>query len=140
MKLIKHKRRRLIVNKEMQYDVLMYLGVFVVSLFVTQAITAYLFIEQVKEVAIHMSAMEFIKKFQVSFMVYQIIPLALCLIFGIYIFNRLTIRIAGPLYNMKRLLRAATTDKKRDVEIKLREDDYFQEEIEDINVFLKRKI
>lgn len=140
MKLIKHKRRRLIVNQEMQYDVLMYVGVFVISLFLTQAITAYLFIDQVKEIAMHMSAMEFIKKFQISFMVYQLIPLALCLVLGIYVFNRLTIRIAGPLYNMKRLIKAASIDKKREVEIKLREDDYFQEEIKDINVFLKRKI
>ncbi|WP_374029120.1 HAMP domain-containing protein [Bdellovibrio bacteriovorus] len=138
MKLFK-PRRKMIVNQEVQYDVLMYVGLFVVSIFIVQIFTAYLFIEQVEKVVGSMSALEFLSRYKVSFLVYQIIPVSLSLLVGIYIFNRLTSRIAGPLYNIKRVLRRVSDVDADNVEIKLRQDDYFQEEVKDINVILKRK-
>ncbi|MEN0057311.1 MAG: HAMP domain-containing protein [Bdellovibrio sp.] len=134
-------RRRLIVNREVQYDVLMHLSILVVSLFLAQVLAASLFLYHYREVIPTMSALDFISRFRISFLVYQLIPLTLGLLIGSYIFNRLTSRIAGPLYNMKRILHSVDQDRSRDLEIKLREDDYFQEEIEDINrVLLKRRI
>lgn len=130
-------RRKLIVNREVQYDVLMYVGVFVISLFVLQIATAYFFLKQAQPVAESMSAMEFLTRFKVSFLVYQIVPLALSLIVGVYIFNRLTSRIAGPLYNLRKTLRKAREQEDGVVQIKLRENDYFKEEINDVNVILK---
>lgn len=134
------RRRRLIVNREVQYDVLMYVGVFVVSLFAVQVVTAYLFLDQVQRNVGSMSALEFISRYKVSFMVYQIIPVTFCLVIGAFIFNRLTSRIAGPLYNMRRTLQRVRNEELDSAVIKLREDDYFQEEIEDINAILKKRV
>lgn len=132
-------RRKMIVNREVQYDVLMYVGLFVIALFLVQVFTAYLFIDQVERVVGTMSALEFISRYKVSFLVYQIIPVTFSLVVGVYVFNRLTSRIAGPLYNMKRILQKARNGDPEPVEIKLRENDYFHDEIKDINVILKRK-
>ncbi|MEK2646400.1 HAMP domain-containing protein [Bdellovibrio sp. BCCA] len=132
-------RRKMVVNREVQYDVLMYVGVFVVALFIVQVFTAYLFLDQVQRVVGTMSALEFIARYKISFLVYQIIPVSFSLIVGVYIFNRLTSRIAGPLFNMRRILQKARNGELETAEIKLRENDYFQEEINDINVILKRK-
>jgi len=133
-------RRRMIVNREVQYDVLMYVGLFVIALFLVQIFTAYLFIDQVERVVGTMSAREFLSRYKISFLVYQIIPVTFCLVVGVYFFNRLTSRIAGPLYNVKRTLEKARVGELESAEIRLREDDYFHEEIEDINVILKRRI
>lgn len=132
-------RRRMIVNREVQYDVLMYVGVFVFSIFLLQAIATYLFISRIEEVISHLSAREFVARYKVSFLVYQMIPVGLGMLIGAYIFNRLTSRIAGPLYNMKRTLRILAESPDETPEIKLREDDYFHDEIEDVNIILRRR-
>ena len=131
-------RRKLIVNREVQYDVLMHVCVFVLALFMVQACTAYVYLYQVQKVVGSMSAVEFIEKYKVSFLVYQSISVTVCMLVGGYFFNRLTRRIAGPLYNMKRVLRRSLTQPGQDLDIKLREDDYFKEEIEDVNAMLKK--
>ncbi|KYG64774.1 hypothetical protein AZI86_11255 [Bdellovibrio bacteriovorus] len=133
-----HARRRLIVNREVQYDVLMYVGLFVMSLFMGQVAAGYLFVSQVEEVVGSMSAAEFLSRYKVSFLIYQTIPLAVCLLAGVFVFNRLTSRIAGPLYNARRVIRSIQEGTAKDPHIRLRENDYFKEEIDDINVILKK--
>lgn len=136
---MKNLRRKLIVNREVQYDVLMHVGLFVLALFVVQALTAYFYISQVQKAVAHLSALEFIQRYQVSFLVFQTVSATVCMLVGIYFLNRLTVRIAGPLYNMKRILRRAQTEDPETLRIQLRKDDYFQEEIEDVNVILKKR-
>lgn len=133
------RRRRLVVNREVQYDILMYVGVFIVSLFVIQVLTAYLFVDRVERSIGSMSAQEFIERYKVSFLVYQIIPISICMVVGVFVFNRLSSRIAGPLYHMRRVLQKTQRGEIEGVEIKLREGDYFQEEIEDVNAILKKR-
>lgn len=133
-----HPRRRLIVNREVQYDVLMYVGLFVMVLFMSQVAAGYLFIAQVEDAVGAMSAVEFLSRYKVSFLIYQTIPLAICLLVGVYIFNRLTSRIAGPLYNARRVIRSIQAGTAKNPHIHLRENDYFKEEINDINVILKK--
>lgn len=132
-------RRKLIVNREVQYDVLMHVGLFVGALFLVQAGTAYLYLHQVQKVVGSMSALEFISRYKISFLVYQSISVTICMLVGVYFLNRLTSRIAGPLYNMKRILRKAQHDASGNLDIKLRDGDYFQEEMEDVNVILKKR-
>ena len=131
-------RRKLIVNREVQYDVLMHVCLFVLGLFLVQAATAYVYLYQVQKVVGAMSAVEFIEKYKVSFLIYQSISVTVCMLVGGYFFNRLTRRLAGPLYNMKRILRRAQNEPGQHLDIKLREDDYFKEEIEDVNAMLKK--
>ncbi|KHD87122.1 MAG: hypothetical protein OM95_16205 [Bdellovibrio sp. ArHS] len=134
------QRRRLIVNREIQYDVLMYVGIFVMSIFVVQALALYLFLSRLEPVVSHMTALEFVTKYKVSFLIYQLIPVGFGMVVGVYVFNRLTSRIVGPLYNVKRVLQNAVENQQNPDEIKLRENDYFREEINDLNVILKRKM
>jgi hypothetical protein len=117
----------------------MYVGLFVMALFIGQIVAGYIFIYQVEGVISKMSAVEFLDKYKVSFLVSQIVPLVLCLAAGAYIFNRLTSRIAGPLYNARRVIQAIQSGTAKDPHIRLRENDYFKEEIDDINVILKKK-
>lgn len=139
MNLIK-RRRKLIVNREVQYDLLMHVGLLIATFFVAQIITSFVFIQRVWKVAEAMSAIEFINQYKISFLIYQSIPFSLCLILGTYFFSRFSSRIAGPLYNMKKVVQKANEGQLHNAEIKLREHDYFQDEINDINVMLKRKI
>lgn len=132
-------RRKMIINHEVQYDMLMHVGLWICGLFVAQILTAFLFIHEVQSVAEKMSAMEFITRYRISFLFYQLIPVGLGLVFGTYFFNRFSSRIAGPLYNMKRVVKRANEHLGEPAEIKLRENDYFKKEIEDINVLLRRK-
>lgn len=135
-----NQRRRLIINREVQYDVLMYVGIFVMSVFAVQALAMYIFLSQLEHVVSHMTALEFVAKYKVSILIYQLIPVGFGMIVGVYVFNKLTSRIVGPLYNVKRILHNAVETQQIPQEIKLREHDYFREEINDINVILKRRI
>ncbi len=101
-------RRKLIVNREVQYDVLMYVGMFVISIFIMQSLATYLFISRVEDVITNLSAQEFVARYKISFLIYQLIPVCVGMVFGAFIFNRLTNHIAGPLYNMKRVLSNVT--------------------------------
>lgn len=137
--MLKFKRRKTIVNREVQFDILMYVGLLVVSLFIMQVVSASMFLHQFQKLAENMSALEFISRYKVSFLIYQSFPLGICLIFGVTIFNRVSSRIAGPLFNMKRVLRKAQENPDAPSLIHLRQGDYFQEEINDVNEMLKRK-
>lgn len=139
LKIMKNLRRKIIVNREVQYDVLMYVGIFVLALFSIQAMTAYVYISQVSSAVGHLSALEFIDRYKVSFLVYQTVSVTLCMAGGIYFFNRLTLRIAGPLYNMRRVLKKAQQPGEAPLSIQLRENDYFKEEIDDVNSMLKKR-
>lgn len=138
MKLFK-QRRKLIVNREVQYDVIMYVSLLVVAIFACQGIAALFFLQWARPLASNMTALEFIEHFKISFFIYQLIPVTFGLALGIYLFNRLTSRIAGPLFNLKRVVRAFQAAPSAQAEIKLRQDDYFQDEIKDINLILKQR-
>lgn len=133
------KRRKMIVNRELQFDILMYVGLLISSLFVMQIMTASIFLHQFDKIAESMTAMEFIARYKISFLIYQSISFGICMVFGVFIFNRFSSRIAGPLFNMRRALRQAEVSPDQPVVIRLREDDYFQAEIDDVNAMLKRK-
>lgn len=136
---MKNFRRKMIVNREVQYDVLMHVGLFVLGLFSVQALTAYIYVFQIQSAVAHLSALEFIERYQVSFLVFQTLSVTICMFVGIYFFNRLTVRIAGPLYNMRRVLKKFQAEDGATVTIQLRENDYFQEEIKDVNRILKKR-
>ena len=137
-------RRRLIVNPEVQFDVLMYVGLFVATLFLAQVFACYLFINQIQSIAgdgdfREMSVVQFIARYKTVFLVYQLIPILIGLVVGYWYFNMMTRRIVGPIYNIKRTMRQMAEEEAGAVPIKLRSDDYFQDLAEDINNVLQRK-
>lgn len=133
-------RRKLIVNREVQYDLLMYVSLLIAVFFVAQIFTAFIFLQRVEGTAETMSASDFIARYRISFLVYQIFPFSLCLFLGTFFFSHFSSRIAGPLYNMKKVVQRANKGTKDSVEIRLRENDYFKDEINDINAMLRRKM
>jgi hypothetical protein len=141
MKII-HPRRKLIVNKEVQYDVLMYVSVFVAVVFVAQVISAFFIIHKVESMAAagefsSLNVQEFVSRYKIPLLIFEMLPVLLCLVFAPFIFNRLTARIVGPLYNMRRILRRVA-DNDPSAEIHLREGDYFQDLAQDLNTVIKR--
>lgn len=110
----------------------MYVGLLIAAFFVAQILTAFVFLQRIEGVAETMSASDFITRYRISFLVYQIFPFSLCLFLGSYFFNHFSSRIAGP----------QQVNKSEDAraEIRLREHDYFKNEINDVNTMLKRKI
>jgi hypothetical protein len=139
-----HPRRQLIVNKEVQYDVLMYVGIYVMCIFLAQVFAGFLFLSKLEERTqsgefASLSVPEFITRYKTVLLVYELIPVLVGGIAGVFIFSRLTSRIVGPLYNVRRVLQKATSEHTEAPEIKLREQDYFQDLIDDINTALKNK-
>ncbi|UXR64580.1 HAMP domain-containing protein [Bdellovibrio bacteriovorus] len=137
-------RRKLIVNREVQFDVVMHVSLFVAVLFLGQIIAAYLFIGKIQELAgtgafSLMSVSEFIARYKTVFLVYQLIPVLIGLVVGFWYFNRMTRRIVGPLFNIKRTVKRMADENLDSVEIHLRENDYFQDLAQDINVVLQKK-
>jgi len=141
MKLI-HPRRKLIVNKEVQYDVLMYVSLFVASVFIAQVLAAFLFVNKIEGLAeagefANMTVAEFIGRYKLSLMIFELLPVLVCLVIAPLFFNRLTSRIVGPLYNMRRILRRVADDDSS-AEVHLREGDYFQDLAQDLNTVIKK--
>ncbi|AHZ83394.1 HAMP domain-containing protein [Bdellovibrio bacteriovorus] len=137
-------RRKLIVNREVQFDVVMHVSVFVAVLFLGQLFAAWMFIGKIQELAgtgafSLMSVQEFISRYKTVFLVYQLIPVLLGLVVGFWYFNRMTRRIVGPLFNIKRTVKRMADENLDSVEIHLRENDYFQDLAQDINVVLQKK-
>ncbi|MGZ3769684.1 MAG: HAMP domain-containing protein [Bdellovibrio sp.] len=136
---IPRPRRKLVVNREVQFDILMYVGLLTAFLFVLQVVTAIVFLNQLEGMAKNMSAMEFLSKYKISFLVYQGVVFGVCMIVSIFVFNRFSSRIAGPIYNMRRTLRKFQQNPSVPLFIHLRKNDYFKDEINDVNAMLKRK-
>jgi hypothetical protein len=145
MGIFKH-RRKLIVNREVQYDALMFVGLFVTGIFVAQVIAGWVLISKLEDKAAageygSMSIAEFIARHKVMFLMNEFIVVAACLIAGFYLTNRVTSRIVGPLFNIRRILNRASHQEEaaEPVQIRLREDDYFQDLAKDLNVALQKK-
>ena len=139
-------RRKLIVNREVQYDILMYMGLFVTGVFITQIFAAWLIVNRLEQQASagdfsHMTIGEFIARYKTVFLINELLAVGVCLVVGFYLTNRLTSKIVGPLYNIRRILRRNNNDVEANnvVEIKLREGDYFQDLAEDLNTTLRKK-
>ena len=86
-----------------------------------------------------MTAREFLAHYKTSFWVYQFVPVSICCIAGFFVFSKLTSRIVGPVYNMQRVLKT-NAETEEVAQIHVREDDYFRQEMRDVNLLLKRKI
>ena len=136
-----NQRRKLIVDREVQYDLLMYVALFVTFVFLSQIFVAYLFLHKLEEKAElgqlgAMTITEFLAKFKVVFLLNELIAVGACLVIGFYFFNRLSSKIVGPLYNIRRILRLNKEQPGKTLEIKLRKDDYFQDLVDDLNTAL----
>lgn len=137
-------RRKLIVNREVQYDALMFVGLFVTGIFIAQVIAGWVLISKLEDKAISgeygsMSIAEFIARHKVMFLMNEFVVVVVCLIAGFYLTNKVTSKIVGPLFNIRRIInRASHTEAAEPVEIKLREGDYFQDLAKDLNVALKK--
>lgn len=134
----------MIVNAEVQFDVLMYVGVFISTLFLAQIGACYLFIHKIQSISgfgdfQSMSVADFIARYKTVFMVYQIIPIILGLVVGYWYFNHMTRKIVGPIFNIKRTMKKAAEEDVGGTLIHLRSDDYFQDLAEDINAILQKK-
>ncbi|UYL08504.1 HAMP domain-containing protein [Bdellovibrio sp. SKB1291214] len=145
MAIFKH-RRKLIVNREVQYDALMFVGLFVTGIFVAQVIAGWVLISKLEDKAAageygSMSIAEFIARHKVMFLMNEFVVVIGCLILGFYLTNRVTSRIVGPLFNIRRILNRASRQEEaaEPVQIRLREDDYFQDLAKDLNVALQKK-
>lgn len=138
-------RRKLIVNREVQYDILMYMGLFITGVFITQIFAAWIIVHKLEQKAsagefASMTIAEFIARYKTVFLINELLAVGVCLIAGFYLTNRLTSKIVGPLYNIRRILRRnnAETEPSNVVEVKLRQGDYFQELAEDLNHTLRK--
>lgn len=133
-------RRRLIVNKEVQFDILMYVAVLATAIFSLQMITGYFFLHKIEKIAIldSMSIPEFVSHYKVVFLLVQFIPVVFCLALSLHFFNRLSSRIVGPLYNIRKTFQMMATDKRKR-EIRLREHDYFKDVVDEINLALREQ-
>lgn len=143
MKLL-NQRRTLVVDREVQYDLLMHVVLFVVFVFLSQIFVAYMFLSKLETKAAlgelgSMTILEFLMKYKVAFLINELVAVSACIVIGFYFFNRFTSRIVGPLYNIRRILHLRKTASESPVEIKLREGDYFQDLAEDLNIALNRK-
>lgn len=139
---IKKARTQFFVNKQVQYDVIMHVLIFMVGLFVTQIMCTYLFVSRIEGILgvatfEEMSAVEFIQRYKSSFLVIQLIPVVLFLFVGFVYFGRMTLKIVGPLFNIQRTLRKLNDDGLEKLEVKLRDDDYFQELAQQINLLIR---
>lgn len=138
-------RRKLIVHREVQFDVLMHVSIFVIILFLGQVLAGYLFLSKIQAMAGEgafslMSVGEFVSRYKTVFLVYQLIPVLFGLLAGFWYFNSMTRRIVGPLFNIRRSIRRMAEEDLDSVEIQLRADDYFQDLAQDINIVLKKKL
>ena len=136
-------RRKYVVNREVQFDLLMYVGLFVTFVFLSQIVVAYLFINKLQLKADtgelgSMTIVEFIDKFKMIFLLNEVVAVGTCFVLGFYFFNRVTSRIVGPLYNIGRMLKSVRNRPENTVEIRLRKDDYFQDLAKELNVALNR--
>ncbi|WP_413561038.1 HAMP domain-containing protein [Bdellovibrio sp. HCB209] len=139
-------RRQLIVNREVQYDALMFVGLFVTGIFIAQVIAGWVLVSTLEEKALageygSMSIAEFIARHKVMFLMNEFIVVVACLIAGFYLTNKVTSKIVGPLFNIRRIINRASRAEEtaEPVEIKLREGDYFQDLAKDLNVALQKK-
>lgn len=144
MKRIKKPRTTFFINRQVQLDVIMHVMIFVSGLFLTQLICAVLFVLRIEsligvDALQELSAMEFLNRYKYFFAVTQVIPLVIFIILGIFYFGRMTQKIVGPLFNIQRVLRTMNNEGREKLEIKLREDDYFQELAQQINVLIASK-
>ncbi|WP_413578288.1 HAMP domain-containing protein [Bdellovibrio sp. HCB290] len=143
MSIFKH-RRKLIVNREVQYDALMFVGLFVIGIFIAQVIAGWVLLSKLEDKALageygSMTIAEFIKHHKVMFLVNELLVVIACLVAGFYLTNKLTSKIVGPLFNIRRIINRAAKPEAEHVEIKLREGDYFQDLAKDLNVALQKR-
>ncbi|WP_413587240.1 HAMP domain-containing protein [Bdellovibrio sp. HCB274] len=143
MSIFKH-RRKLIVNREVQYDALMFVGLFVTGIFIAQVIAGWVLISKLESKALSgeygsMTIAEFINHHKVMFLVNELLVVIACLVAGFYLTNKLTSKIVGPLFNIRRIINRAAKPEAEPVEIKLREGDYFQDLAKDLNVALQKR-
>ncbi|MEK2690681.1 HAMP domain-containing protein [Bdellovibrio sp. GT3] len=143
MGIFKH-RRKLIVNREVQYDALMFVGLFVTGIFIAQVIAGWVLISKLESKALageygSMTIAEFIAHHKTIFLVNELLVVIVCLVAGFYLTNKVTSKIVGPLFNIRRILNKAAKPEAEPVEIKLREGDYFQDLAKDLNVALQKR-
>lgn len=137
-------RTKFFIHRQIQLDVIMHVLIFLVGLFIAQIFCGYFFINRVVagagiDVMQELSAVEFISRYKTLFLMSQLIPVSIFLLLGIYYFGRMTQKIVGPLFNIQRSLRRLNTEGLEKLEIKLREDDYFQELAQQINTLISSK-
>lgn len=67
-------RRKLIVNREVQYDILMYMGLFITGVFITQIFAAWMIVHKLEQKAsagefASMTIAEFIARYKTVFLI-----------------------------------------------------------------------
>lgn len=137
-------RTKFFIHRQVQLDVIMHVLIFLIGLFITQIFCGYFFIQKVLsgtgvDVMQELSAVEFISRYKTLFLMSQLVPVSIFLLLGIFYFGRMTQRIVGPLFNIQRSLRRLNAESLEKLEIKLREDDYFQELAQQINTLIASK-
>ena len=137
-------RTKFFIHRQVQLDVIMHVLIFLVGLFVTQILCGYFFIGKVvsgagPDAMQELSAFDFISRYKVVFLMSQLIPVSIFLLLGIFYFGRMTQKIVGPLFNIQRSLKRLNTESLEKLEIKLREDDHFQELAQQINTLISSK-
>lgn len=131
-------RKQLIVNKEVQFDLLAFLGVSGASFFICQTALALIFYGQIRDILPFVTSEELISRYAIPFFVLQIIPLATTFIICTIYFNKLTNQIVGPIYKIKKTFEMALQTNEFQP-IVLREGDYFKKEVDVINEYMNRK-
>ena len=137
-----NRRKQLIINPEIQYEMLKYLAVLILMIFLAQMVTIVLFFNQISEMAqdnATMSPFDLLSQYKYILLAYQMIPIISISCVGFYFFNKFTNRIVGPIFNINRVIKRINDGEVEKTEIKLRDGDYFKELAADLNTLIKKK-
>lgn len=131
----------MIINPEIQYEMLKYLAVLILMIFLAQMVAIVLFFNQISEMAQDstLSPFEMLSQYKYILLTYQMIPIISISCVGFYFFNKFTNRIVGPIFNINRIVKRINAGEVESAEIKLRDGDYFKEFANDLNTLIKSK-
>lgn len=140
-----NRRKTLIINPEIQYGMLAYVGALVVINIIAQFICVMLFFSQIAALAQANDSpfadlLHLMSDYKILFLIYNLIPSISISIIGFFFFNRFTNRIVGPIYNINNVVKAVNEGKNEAPQIRLRQGDYFTEFAKNLNILFKERI
>ena len=140
-----NRRRTLIINPEIQYGMLTYVGALILINVIAQFISMMMFFSQIATLAqgndsAFSDILHLMSDYKSLFFVYNLIPSVSISIIGFYFFNRFTNRIVGPIYNINNVVKATNAGTNEKPQIRLRDGDYFMEFAANLNTLFKEKV
>ena len=140
-----NRRKQLIINPEIQYGMLTYVGALILINVIAQFISMMMFFSQIATLAqandsAFSDILHLMSDYKSLFFIYNLIPSVSISIIGFYFFNRFTNRIVGPIYNINNVIKSTNAGTNEKPQIRLRDGDYFTDFAKNLNVLLKDRV